>query len=324
MAKKFLQKNLNLIKHNGLSGLFLVYMRALMWYLFYLLSRKDAKYKKVKVNNYHMYINIKDKGISKTLFIYGTRERDQMYIIDNNPHQGLKVLDIGANIGYYVLLESKITGPMAKIIAYEPSKENYLLLKKNIELNNLIDRVEINNAAVSNKSGMSRFYLSDKSNLHTLNPVHYKGSTKAIRNYKFIDVQSIDIYEIIDRHRDIEFIRMDIEGHEVEVLGRLAEAVRDFNVYPDILFETHFPKYDSVHHNIGDKLKMLFELGYCPKILTSNDERISKIKQKGYRPSVVISTDRVERGVYEGVSKKDTLDFICAIGGVRAVLLKKV
>jgi FkbM family methyltransferase len=270
-----------------------------------------------------MYINLKDKGISKALFVYGTREKDQIYIIENNLFRGSKILDIGANIGYYVILESHIIGPSAKIIAYEPSEENCLLLRKNVALNNLVNKVDINNAAVSNKSGINRFYLSDKSNLHTLNPVLYKGGVKKAEQQKSIDVATVDIYEIINKHKDIKFVRMDIEGHEVEVLEGLTKAAEDFNVYPDILFETHFPKYDSTHHDIGNRLKRLFELGYFPKVLTSTDERISKLRQRGYEPHITIDTDRVTRGIYEGVSKEDTLDFICNIGGVRAVLLKK-
>ena len=160
--KKMLRKNLNLIKAHGIFGLLFIYMKAMAWCVQYVLAGPAGRYKKIKVNNYNMYINLKDRGISKALFIYGVREKDQMYIIENNLRPGATVLDIGANIGYYVILESGITGPAAKIIAYEPSKENCSLLRKNVEFNNLGGRVEINNAAVSNRSGKSRFYLYDK------------------------------------------------------------------------------------------------------------------------------------------------------------------
>lgn len=323
MIERILRKNLNIIKDYGIFGLLLIYIKGVRWHLYHILLGKGARYKRIKVNNYDMYINLKDRGISKALFIYGVREKDQMYIIKNNLKHNVKILDIGANIGYYVIFESKIIGPSAEIIAYEPSPENCLLLKRNIELNNLINQVKINNAAVSNKSGVSRFYLSDKSNLHTLNPERCKTSIKTKELPKSVDVATVDIYEIIDKHRDIKFIRMDIEGHEVEVLEGLAKAVRDFDVYPDILFETHFPKYDSTHHDMGDRLKKLFELGYFPKVLTSSDKQISEFKKRGYKPEIIISTDRVNMGIYEGISKEDTIDFICNIKGRRAVLLKR-
>lgn len=319
---RILRKNLNLIRHYGPRGLLGVYMKAMIWYSYRMLTGA-SRYKKIKVNDYDMYIDLKSSGISKALFIYGRREVDQMYIIENNLRRDAKVLDIGANIGYYVLLESRIMDPLTKIIAYEPSSEHWLLLKKNIQLNNLNDRVEANNAAVSNKSGVSTFYLSDRSNLHTLNPVRYKGRAVNQKEQKHVEVKTVDIYKVIGEHKDIRFIRMDIEGHEVEVFDGLIRTVKDFKVYPDILFETHFTKYDNGRHSIKDKLQSMFELGYFPKALSSNDEPSPKLRQRGYRPKLVLGTDRVDRGIYEGVSKKDAIDLISDVGGVRAVLLRK-
>ena len=43
-------------------------------------------------------------------------------------------LDIGANIGYYVTLESKMIGDQGKIIAIEPSPLNFDYLKRNMML----------------------------------------------------------------------------------------------------------------------------------------------------------------------------------------------
>ena len=138
-----------------------------------------------------------------------------------------------------------------------------------------------------------------------------------------MDVRTADIYDILNKNRNIKFIRMDIEGHEVEVLEGILRAVRDFKVFPDILFETHFAKYDTTHHDIKGKLNELFGAGYVPAAITSTDEDISKIKERGYKPRAVIDTDRVDRGIYEGISPADAVDFICTTGGVRAVFLKK-
>ncbi|MDP3789583.1 MAG: FkbM family methyltransferase, partial [Candidatus Omnitrophota bacterium] len=299
------------------------YMKTAAWHLNSILFGRTARYKKLIVNDTEMYVDLMDKGISKALFVYGSREKDQMYLARNNIKKGFTVLDIGANIGYYVLLEAGIIGPSGRIIAYEPSRDNYSLLNRNIELNGLSGKVETNNAAVSNRSGMSRFYLSSKSNLHTLNPVRYKGGAGKAGEDRFVDVKTVDVYDILNKSRDVKFIRMDIEGHEVEVLEGILRAAKDFKIYPDILFETHFAKYDAKHHDMRSRLKALFNLGYFPAAITSTDEGISKIREKGYKPRLVIDTDRVNRGIYERISPDDAVDFICTSGGVRAVLLKK-
>ncbi len=322
--KRLLHKNLNVIREYGVLGLPAIYTKAAKWHLLHYISSKKTRYRRVAVNGRPMLIDVSDRGISKALFIYGIREKDQMYIIEQYLTPGATVLDIGANIGYYVIFAAGVAGANADIIAYEPSESNCELLRMNVELNRLSQRVKIYNAAVSDKTGRSKFYVSEKSNLHTLNPLYYKGACKGEeQKARSSEVNCVDIYEIIGRHRDIRFVRMDIEGHEVEVLNGLAKAVRDFHVFPDILFETHFLKYDIRDHDMSEVLENLFDVGYRPKIMTSTDEKKTRIRERGYFPKFVINTDRVRRGIYEGVSPQDAVDFICNIGGVRAVFLTK-
>lgn len=316
--KKIIRKNMHLFKKYGILGSLYIYRRIILWHIYHYTAAEKSRYRKVKVNDYEMFIDLKDSGISKALFVYGSRENDQMDIVKGALFKGMSVLDIGANIGYYVIMESKITGPSAGIIAYEPSADNCKLLKKNLRLNEVSDSVEQNQEAVSDKSGTAKFYISDKSNLHTLNP-----GPRERGDAPFIEVKTVDIYEIIKKHRNIGFIRMDIEGHEVEVLNNLAKAIMDFNVYPKILFETHLSKYDAMKHDIKKPLERLFKLGYFAKTLVSADERNTKLKQKGYRPEKVISTDLVERGIYKGVSNEDAIELVGKLGGVRAALLSK-
>ncbi|MDD5680572.1 MAG: FkbM family methyltransferase [Candidatus Omnitrophica bacterium] len=318
MMKKLIRKNVNLFRHYGIFGACRLYAKIALWHIRYYVSSGKSRYKKVRVNDYEMFIDLRDSGISKALFVYGTREKDQMGIVKSVILPGMRVLDIGANIGYYVIMESRLIGSSGKIIAYEPSADNCALLKKNLELNNLSGKVELNEAAVSDKAGTARFYVSDKSNLHTLNP---SASAKHTDNH--VEVKTADIYEIIGRNKDIGFIRMDIEGHEVEVLKRLGKAVTDFKVYPKVLFETHFPKYNAEKHNICESLETLFHLGYTAKILTSTGERATKLWQKKYKPEQIVKADLVARGIYKDVLNEDVLGAVSIEGGVRAVLLVK-
>jgi len=100
---------------------------------------------KRKIFNYKMYLNPRDKGISRTLLLFGERELDHKIILEKVLKKNMKIFDIGANIGFYVLMESKLIGDNGKIVAVEPVPENLELLKKNLELNNnKINEFEIN------------------------------------------------------------------------------------------------------------------------------------------------------------------------------------
>lgn len=318
VMKKIIRKNINLFRHYGVFGALRLYIKIALWHICHYAAFGRSQYKKVRVNDYEMFIDLKDSGISKALFVYGTREKDQMSIVKSVISPGMKVLDIGANIGYYVIMESRLMGPSGRIIAYEPSTDNCALLKKNLDLNNLSGKVELNEAAVSNKSGTAKFYVSEKSNLHTLNP-----SSSAKHTDSRVEVKTADIYEIIGKNKDIGFIRMDIEGHEVEVLKRMGKAITDFKVYPKVLFETHLSKYDAEKHDIRESLETLFSMGYTVRILTSTDEAVTKLRQKQYEPEQIVRTDLVTRGIYKGVTNEDASSLISKEGGVRAVLLAK-
>jgi len=49
--------------------------------------------------------------------------------------EGMNVLDIGANIGYYSLIFSKLVGAKGRVFSVEPTKSTYEKLLRNIQLN---------------------------------------------------------------------------------------------------------------------------------------------------------------------------------------------
>lgn len=280
---------------------------------------------KRQIHKYEMYLDPSDLGLSRELFLNGTREQQLKRVLELHLDKGSVVLDLGANIGYYALLERQIIGPKGYIYALEPSASNVELLKTNIALNNAGSQIEPFHLGGSNVSGQAKFFLSSHSNLGTMIPELYKGTgrTKGTTD-KFVMVDVVDLTSFIQGKKKIDLLRMDIEGFEVEVLEGLMPAVRSGAFTGKILFETHFPKYDDEKHSMRKQLKALFENGYEPLVLTSNEESRSKLKEKGYQPKEVIQTGMEKyQGIYYGVTKADAEHFLCDIGGVRDILLSK-
>ena len=94
---------------------------------------------KKKIYNFKMNLDIFDKGISRTLLLFGERELEHKYILENCLKENMTVLDIGSNIGYYPLIELNKIKNTGKLISVEPSPENYEMLKKNLILNNFLN-----------------------------------------------------------------------------------------------------------------------------------------------------------------------------------------
>ena len=296
------------IKTKGLFATFLAIKNFFIIFIVNIFSK--SAFLKKKIFNYKMFLNPRDKGISRTLLLFGERELDHKIILEKVLKKNMKIFDIGANIGYYVLMESSIIGKKGKIVAVEPVPENMRLLKKNLNLNknNITSTMQV---GLSNLTEKKDFLLSSHSNLgHILDD-------KDSKNKKKIRIQTISLRKLIKKTFYPDFIRMDIEGYEENVLKDLIKL--KFKKYPIICFETHLSKYKKMN----DVLKKLFDKGYKIKYASSSFETGSlRLKSLGYKPVFKnIKTDDVSRDIYKDLNEKDAIDLICYKGGLRTVLM---
>jgi FkbM family methyltransferase len=163
-------------------------------------------------------------------------------------------LDVGANIGYYALLEGKYA---SKVYAIEPVPENFALLNRNIALNGL-KNVELFNYACSDHNGFLDIYLSDKCNLCSAlrtDKNFGKVSCKSVTIDSFVDDEEID-------YRDTSILlRMDIEGYEYKVLeGALNLLSKSTSM---ILFlEMHFDLMRAQGWNPEEPVRLIKQSGF--------------------------------------------------------------
>ncbi len=269
-----------------------------------------------RIFSYRMLLDLEDRGISRTLLLFGERELEHKVMLERILRPGMSVLDIGANIGYYALMELALIMPGGTLIAVEPSPSNVGLLKRNLALNGY-DGIEVHQAAVSDRAARRPFFMSEMSNLNTFHntrtgSLHLKSET--------IDVETKTVPEII-AGRPLDLIRMDVEGHEVEVLTGLLPAVERGDMAPMIIFETHLSRYTS-DHDLEPVLRRLFAKGYQTAVAGSSSQRGTKIIEAlGYTGLPPIKTDDVERVIFEDLRNDDSIELICRTGGVRTVLL---
>jgi FkbM family methyltransferase len=149
----------------------------------------------------------KDVGVGLPLILKGEYEPKQTELFMQNLKDGDIVFDIGANVGYYTLLASKIVGSNGKVVAFEPDKENFSLLKENLDLNNC-QNIEIREEAVSDENGLIAFN-TEKNN---------KGESAISKNGK-TEVLGVTLDSFSSQRRlSPSLIKMDIEGAEILAL----------------------------------------------------------------------------------------------------------
>ncbi len=274
-----------------------------------------------RIHDYRMLIDLEDRGISRSLLLFGTREVDHKILLEQIARPGMTVFDIGANIGYYALMELGLIGPEGKMLAIEPSPTNIALLQRNLELNGEGDRITVLEGAVSDTPGTASFHLSAHSNLGTF---HANGSAAHMLSGEQISVRTYTVPELAAEHGAPDLIRMDVEGHEVEVIRGMIEAIKAGEMRPTIIFETHLSRY-STEHDMTGVLTDLFACGYgVPRAASSWQEGTKLVESMGYKGSAPIPTDGVERVIFENITNEDALKCICQTGGLRTVVLAPV
>lgn len=197
----------------------------------YAISRFTSKEIIRKINGVNMILSLGDAGISRQLIMYGRRETLMTdYLLNSGTiGEGDVVLDIGANIGYYVLLESKLVGETGKIYAVEPISSNIRTLERNVLLNNCTN-VETYRLAMGDKNGSTMIYVSDQSNLSAMQK---ESGVNYIRTEQ-VDIMTVDTF--LEGKEDPDLIRMDVEGYEYFIFkGMEKNLKKDI----DLLVEIH-------------------------------------------------------------------------------------
>ena len=193
------------------------------------IAKKILKKKSIIVNGNIMFLDSKDSlGLS-----FGVFEPFETEVIKKHVKKGDTVVDIGANIGYYTLILSKLVGDSGKVFAFEPDPENFSLLEKNVKANNLKNAILINKA-VSDKTGKTSLFLSENNNAdHRIYKSHdsnYKKKRKSI----VVDVVKFDDY--FKNKPKISFVKIDVEGAEGAVIGGMGSTIKN-NLSLKILLE---------------------------------------------------------------------------------------
>jgi FkbM family methyltransferase len=183
--------------------------------------RKGEREIIVEINKrYKMYLSLDDTGIGAELMVNKTREVFSTNYFQKIISENMIVIDIGANIGYYALLESQLASK-GHIYAIEPVLKNYTLLTKNIALNQC-SNISTYNFAIGNTDGFSKMYIYDKSNWSSFTKIPGEN----IRDIVQVPVFTLDTF--IESHvpQNPHFIRMDVEGFEYEILMGSVKTLR--------------------------------------------------------------------------------------------------
>jgi FkbM family methyltransferase len=152
-----------------------------------------------------------DEHDSLQLSIHKVYEPAETRFFGEHVKEGMVILDVGANIGYYTLQFARAAGAKGRVYAFEPDPENFKLLQKNVQLNGYTNVILIPKA-VSDVTGTLKLYSSPEN----------KGDHKIYDSGEArqpINIESTRLDDYFEAQKTpVDLIKMDIQGAEYRAL----------------------------------------------------------------------------------------------------------
>lgn len=114
----------------------------------------------VRTNGFIIFLNPNDDVISASIGELGVFEPHVTEVFKRIVRPETIVVDVGANIGWYTLLGSRLAGPRGLVVAFEPEPTSFDLLRRSMEANQFTN-IRLHNACVSDIVGTKQLSLYD-------------------------------------------------------------------------------------------------------------------------------------------------------------------
>ena len=176
----------------------------------------------VDMSGYSVFVDRNEQEFGRHIAQNRSWEPHLRAVLEENLRTGSVFVDVGANVGVMTFAAAKLVGPLGKVIAFEPNEENTRMLVKGLAKNGFGRWVRLYPFALTENQGL--FALEGSSNTYLVPP----SSSEQL-------VQSMRGDDVLGGKSRIDFIKLDIEGHEPFALAGLRRVLLKHR--PSILCE---------------------------------------------------------------------------------------
>lgn len=186
---------------------------------------------------------------------FDEREEKDLAVVRKLIRVGDVVCDVGANIGVYTVTLSRLIGGHGQVYSFEPVPETYRVLSNIVEHFHLRN-VHIYGCAVSDSVGKGvmevPIYNSGGENFYQARLIC--GNRPSRRTYE-VDLVTLD--SLFDKPGGVklDFIKVDVEGHELQVIRGARHVLDRFR--PALLIEIS----DNPDSDTSPARRLMTELG---------------------------------------------------------------
>lgn len=223
----------------------------------------------VEANGHPMYIFNRPHFLA--VYLGQSYEPYTLQLFQEAVKPGATVLDIGANIGYFSLAAAERVGAEGRVYAFEPGRDNFKVLKRNIEINNF-ENITAVPKAVGSESKTVTLTLAEDPDQHSL----FKPPMVGAKGRITVECVALDDFMVGET---IDVVKMDVEGNELGALDGMRQIIAKSNALvmvvelnPVCLHEANVEPAMLVSRlrGLGFELRVIDEDAHA-RILLTND-----------------------------------------------------
>ncbi len=163
----------------------------------------------VDLPEFKMYVRLNDHFIGAAIAHDKQYEPHVTRALRDTLSRGATFVDVGANIGYFTLLASKIVGPAGRVVAFEPNPDNCDLLRRSIAANDFRAITLHQNAVAEARQTLHFATAGIDSNGRVVNAAEAAAETVPLPT-----VEAVTLDETLADLSRIDVIKIDVEGAE--------------------------------------------------------------------------------------------------------------
>jgi FkbM family methyltransferase len=149
------------------------------------------------------------------------------------------VVDGGSNIGFFALFAARLLGGNGRVFAFEPDKQSFLLLKRNVESNGLISTVQLEEKALTDANGSFDFSVSVQEPMLSSLVARPDLDSRVVR----VEGVRLDDYFAANGINEVDVIKLDLEGAEPQAIEGMSSVLASARL---IIFEVNEPQLAEV------------------------------------------------------------------------------
>lgn len=186
---------------------------------------------------------------------------------------GALCVDVGANVGVYVLQFAHWSGPKGRVIAFEPNPGALDILRKHVRMNGIASQVTIVAAAIGESRGAAILYAVAADGMSRLGEPN-KALSGKVREIS-VPVLTLDEYCRAGAVQP-DWLFIDIEGFEIAALAGARELIAKGRGELGIVVEMHPDVWESANMTRSRAETLLAELGLRALSLTGQTDPLAE------------------------------------------------